>query len=394
MFPLGLTFLTVGLSLALVYPFQTLFLTDAVHATPWQVTVFLMAAPISSVLVAAVVGNHSDRRPIRRRIIIGASVAGSTAMLLTAFVREYWVLLALVVSATALAGAVVPQMFAYARVGLAGSDRTAMAMSGLRTMFSVAWVVGPFLASVLYTVGGFTLVYGGAAATFAVTGLIAVRWLPEQDQPSVHDGESSGAGRDASRRVVLMTLAAFVLLQCVGSLSVQALPLLLTTELDGGVGAAGVILGICAGLEIPLILGFGYLSTRVPLRRLLLLTPVFAVAYTLTVAGASATWQLGAAQLLNAAAIALLQGLGVTYVQDMMPRHPGRASTWFTNTFPVGAMLAGPVLGVAQQVGYRSAYLVGAVLAVVAFVLLLLARVRRPAGAPVRSPLPRSGIRG
>ena len=76
----------------------------------------------------------------------------------------------------------------------------------------------------------------------------------------------------------------------------------------------------------------------------------------------------------TAASIAALTGLGVTYVQDMLPRHPGRASTLFSNTFPAGAVLAGPVLGLAQHAGHRMPYAVAAVLSLTALVLLAIRR--------------------
>jgi SET family sugar efflux transporter-like MFS transporter len=152
--------------------------------------------------------------------------------------------------------------------------------------------------------------------------------------------------------------------------------LFVTTDLGGGLGDAGVVMGICAALEIPLMLGFGWLSTRIPLRRLVLTGPAFSLAYGLCVAASTHLWQLAAAQLFAASAVALLQGLGVSYIQEMLPRHPGRASTLFTNAYPAGAMLAGPILGVVQHVGYRASYLIAACLAAIAFGTLKVARAR------------------
>lgn len=387
-YPLALVFLSVGLSTAMVLPFLTLFLTDAVHASPLQVTAFLVAAPLSAVLVSTVLGHWSDRRPVRRGLIIGAALTGSGGALLTAFIRDYWILLGLTVTATAVAGSLFPQMFAYARTVLLGSDRAAMTISSLRTVFSLSWVAGPFVATLLVSAGGFTLVYGFSATMYAIAALLAWRALPTPRTASeiaADPGPAPVFGPDAPRRVIAMSIAAFALLQCAGNLGVQAMSLLITTELHGDIGDAGVVLGLCAGLEIPLMLGFGLLAGRVPLRRLILIGPLCTLAYTLSVAGSQHIWQLGAAQILNASAIALLQGLGVSYVQDMLPRQPGRASTLFSNAFPIGAMLAGPVLGAAQHYGYRAAYLTGSVLAVVAFGLLLLARPARVA-APVEAP--------
>jgi SET family sugar efflux transporter-like MFS transporter len=377
--PMALMFLAVGTSSAMVGPFLTLFLTDAVHAVPLQVTAFLIAAPLSSVAVSTVLGRLSDRYPIRRYLIIAAAIAGASGTLATSMIRNYWVLLALTVTATAAAGSLVPQLFAYVRTTVAGSDRAAMTTSSLRTLFSLSWVAGPFVATVLIAAGGFRLSYSVSSAMYLTAALIAWRLLPAAPPAPVTSPAApspSLSAPDAPPRVIRLTVVAFALLQCASGLGVQAMSLFVTTDLGGGIGSAGVILGICAGLEIPLMLGFGYLSTRVPLRRLVLCGPLFSLAYTLTVAASHHVWQVAAAQLFAACTVAVVQGLGVSYVQEMLPRHPGRASTLFTNAFPAGQMMAGPILGVSQHVGYRAAYLTAACLALIAFTVLKLARAR------------------
>ena len=172
----------------------------------------------------------------------------------------------------------------------------------------------------------------------------------------------------------MLTQAAFVLLQCASSLSVQLVSLFVLHDLGGHVSDSGLILGLCAALEIPLMLGLGAMSVRVPMRRLILIGPVLAVAYFSVAAITSHTWQLAVAQILNASSIAVIQGLGITYFQDLLPREPGRASTLFSNGFPVGAMLSGPILGAAAHLGYRFGYGAAAVLSAGGLVLLLVNR--------------------
>jgi SET family sugar efflux transporter-like MFS transporter len=376
-FPLALVLLAVGLSTAIAFPFLALFLDTAVHAGPARVTAFLVVAPLSSVLVSTLIGRLSDRRPMRRALLVVIATAGCVGSGLTAVVRDYWVLLGLTVTATAVAGALMPQAFAYAREVLQGSGRAAITMSRLRTLFSIAWVGGPPLAAVLFEAGGFTLVYGTASLMYALAAVVAFRWLAPPATlaaPGGGDRPPPRDGADAPRSVILLTVAAFTLLQCAGNLGVQAMSLFVSRDLGGSVRDAGLILGLCAGLEIPLMLAFGALSARVPLRRLVPIGPACSVAYFAIAVSATQTWQLAAAQLLNACSIAVVAGLGVTYVQDMLPRHPGRASTLFTNAFPTGAMLAGPVLGAAQHFGYRTAYGAGVVLCAAALVLLLISR--------------------
>ena len=391
-YPLALVFLTVGLSTAMAYPFMTLFLTTAVGADPVRVTVYLVVAPLSAVVVSALLGRLSDRHPIRRRLLWGASLSGCVAFGLTAFIRDYPVLLTLTVTATATATAVLPQAFAYARTVLAGSDRAAMTMNTLRTLFSAAWVAGPPLATVLLTAGGFRAVYAMASAMYGLAAVVVLLGLPEpvavgtaeMTEVTGATGATEPTRPDATPMVVWLTIAAFVLMQSAANIGAQSLSLFVPRDLGGSVRDAGLLLGLCAGLEIPLMLALGVLSTRARLRYLVLAGPLLSATYFVLAAATTHIWQLAVGQLLNAASIAAIQGLGITYVQDLLPGQPGRMSTLYSNAFPAGAILAGPVVGAAAHFGYRNAYVVAGVLALVGFGLLL---ANRPADArPLSEP--------
>jgi SET family sugar efflux transporter-like MFS transporter len=384
--PLGLMFLAVGISTALVVPFLSLFLSTDVHAGPVRVTVFLVAAPLSGVVASWAIGRLSDRRPIRRRLLIGASLAGFAGSLATAFVRDYWILLGLAVTALAVANALFPQTFAFARQVLLRDNPAgaAMTISGLRTVFSVAWVAGPPLAAVLLQAGGFRYVYGVAAGMYLLAAAVAAGALgepPAIGAPVAGDSTPAPApaGRDASRVTLLLAAVGFTLLQCPMTLGAQALPLYARDDLGGDVADAGLILGLCAALEIPLMLGLGRLTTRLSLRSLILGGAAVGVAYFAVATAAGSVGVLLAAQLLNALFIAAVSGLGITYMQEMLPRQPGRATTLFANTFPIGAMLAGPLFGIAQHAGFRLAYGMGTALCALGLLLLVPTRNDRAA---------------
>jgi SET family sugar efflux transporter-like MFS transporter len=375
--PLGLGFLAAGLSLALVGPFLALFLATDVHAGPVRVTFFLVAGPLAGVLASWAIGRLSDRRPIRRRLLIIAAVAGLLASALTAVIRDYWILLAVSVTLTAIAGALFPQTFAYAREVLQRDDprRAAMGISALRTVFSLAYVGGPPVAALLLSHGGFRSVYAAAAIMYAVAALVAFRWLSEVEPVAVDPAEPTPIPLpDAPRATILFTIAAFTLLQTPMVLGVQALALFIEHDLGGSVGNAGLILGLCAALEIPLMLGLGLLTSRVSVRALILAGSACGVAYSAIAFGAPAVWVLVVAQVVNALFIASTSSLGISYVQDMMPGQPGRATTLFTNTFPIGQILAGPLFGLAQHLGYRWAFGMNFVLCVLGLLLLTATR--------------------
>jgi len=380
--PLGLIFFAVGISTAVVGPFLSLFLSTAVQAGPVKVTVFLVGAPLSGVVASTLLGRLSDRRPIRRRLLIGAALAGLVGTAVTAFVRDYWILLGLSVTATALAGSMFPQTFAYARQVLLRDrpGRAALGISTLRTVFSLAWVAGPPLAAFLLGVGGFRYVYGLAAMMYALAALVAICWLDEVDAPAAARPDQPTVATPGTptgvlkRTRVLLTIGGFTLLMAPLTLSVQTLPLFISVDLGREASDAGLILGLCAALEIPLMLGLGALATRVPLRPLVLAGAASGVAYFALAAVTHSLWLLFAGQLLNALFIAAVSGLGISYVQDMLPGQPGRASTLFSNTFPIGAVFAGPLFGLSQHFGYRLAFVLATALCLVGLLILVLVR--------------------
>jgi MFS transporter, SET family, sugar efflux transporter len=373
--PLGVAFLAIGVSTAVVLPFLSLFLSTEVHVGPVKVAVFLIAAPLSGVVMGTLLGRLSDQRPIRRTLLIIAALAGAAGMGLTAFVRQYWILLGLTVTATALAGTIFPQTFAYARQVLQRDNpaRAAMGISAMRTVFSVAWVAGPPLAAILLSAGGFRYVYGAAAAMYLVSAFVAVFWLDEVEAAMPAPADAGGSLSTGRFRLVL-TGTAFTLLMCPMTLAVQALPLYIDRDLGGKASDAGLILGLCAALEIPLILALGALSARVPLRRLLYGGVGCGIVYYGLATTASSVGPLVAGQVLNALFIAAVSGLGIVYVQDMLPGQPGRASTLHSNSFPIGAALAGPFFGLGQHFGYRLSYAIATALCFLGLLILAIVR--------------------
>ncbi|MEU6149159.1 sugar efflux transporter [Actinosynnema sp. NPDC047251] len=373
--PLLAVSLLTGVGYALAGPFLSLFLIKELGAGPFAVGAFLLAMPLAAVAVSTVLGRWSDGRAVRRDLIVSASLAGAAAFGLFAVLRNYWLLLVVALSLSAVASCLMPQTFAYARQSLerSGSGRGAFAISAVRTMVSVSWVAGPPVAALLIDASGFTGLFVVAAGVYLVAAVVTALTLPEL---GVGGAESTPAAGSGLRREVVLSAVAFVLLQGATSVGVYALPLYLTDVLGGSTSDAGLVLGLCAALEIPFMLGFGALAMRVDYRRLVLAGGALALAYYGVMVVTTATWQVAAAQVLHAVVISAVMGVGISYFQDLVPDRPGYATTMFTNTAKVSAMLAGPLLALSQVLGYRSAYAIGLGLSVVGLGLLLVARPR------------------
>jgi SET family sugar efflux transporter-like MFS transporter len=75
-------------------------------------------------------------------------------------------------------------------------------------------------------------------------------------------------------------------------------------------------------------------------------------------------------QAFNAFVVAVTSCLGMTYVQDLMPRNPGAATALFFNASRVGSILSGVLSGaLVAAIGYRGTFLVCGCLALGALVL-------------------------
>jgi SET family sugar efflux transporter-like MFS transporter len=98
---------------------------------------------------------------------------------------------------------------------------------------------------------------------------------------------------------------------------------------------------------------------------------VLFVAYFLLVAATSSMPLLIGTQLARGVALAVVGALGITYVQDLLPRATGRATALFANTLTAGSLISGVLAGAtAQALGYRAALLLCSALAALGCVLL------------------------
>ncbi|WP_434445704.1 sugar efflux transporter [Lentzea sp. E54] len=356
-----------GVSMALALPFGSLFLTSEVGVTPFQLGFFLIVSPLASVVASTVMGRLSDGRVQRRYMLAAGGVAGAIGYGLFAVLRDYWFLLGTSVVFIAITSSLLPQLFAYGRQVSQGPS---MVVSVLRTLLSVAWVAGPPLAALLVAKTGWI---GLFAATALLQLGVAVLALLLPIPAAVPRQEKAEEVAGPARGNMSVVSAAFLFLQGAVSLAVSGLPLFVTTELNGTTADAGLAMGLCAALEIPMILWFGSLANRTSQHRLVLIGAVISLSYHGLMVFADSMWQVMAAQLLHATVISLIMGVGITYFQSLDPGRPGHATTMFSNTQIVGGMVAGALLGVSQGLGFRWVYGFSFAMCVCGLALLLVA---------------------
>ncbi|MEV6243374.1 sugar efflux transporter [Lentzea sp. NPDC051838] len=368
-----------GVSMAFAMPFGSLFLTSEIKVSPLQLSVFLIASPLASVVASTIMGKLSDGRVQRRYMLVAGGVAGAIGYGLFAVLRDYWLLLGTSVVFVAITSSLLPQLFAYGRQVSQGPS---MVVSILRTLLSVAWVAGPPLAALVVSTIGWVGLFGASAALQLGVAVLAILLPVPEAEPEAPVVEEVGHSRAGFSFVV----AAFTFLQGSVALAVSGLPLFVTTNLQGTAGDAGLAMGLCAALEIPMMLWFGSLANRMSQHKLVVIGAAISLSYHGLMVFAHAVWQVMALQLLHATVISLIMGVGITYFQSLDPERPGHATTMFSNTQIVGGMVAGALLGVAAQFGYRWVYGFSLTMCVLGLVLLLVAGKVRAAAEPRLSP--------
>ncbi|MGI5507096.1 sugar efflux transporter [Lentzea sp. CA-135723] len=357
-----------GVSMAFALPFGSLFLTSEIKVSPFQLGFFLIVSPIAQVVASTIMGKLSDGRVQRRYLLAVGGLAGAIGYGLFAVLRDYWYLLGASVVFIAITGSLLPQLFAYGRQVSQGPS---MVVSVLRTLLSVAWVAGPPVAALLVAQTGWVGLFGATAVLQLGVAVLALT-LPIPPARAEEPAEQEEAAGPARNNMMVVS-AAFLFLQGAVALAVSGLPLFITTELRGSAGDAGLAMGLCAALEIPMMLWFGSLANRMSQHKLVLIGAVIALGYHGLMVFTGSVWQVMAAQLLHATVISLIMGVGITYFQSLDPLRPGHATTMFSNTQIVGGMVAGALLGVSQQLGFRWVYGFSLAMSVCGLALLLVA---------------------
>lgn len=345
---LAVAFLT-GIAGALQTPTLSLFLETEVKVRPALVGLFFTGSAVIGILVSQFLAGRSDKKGDRKSLIFLCCMLGALGFTLFAWSRNYYLLLLVGVLLTSFGSTANPQMFALAREHADRSGREAvMFTSIMRAQVSLAWVIGPPIAFALALGFGFKTLYLAGAAVFVLCGLLVWQRLPSMPK-AVAAGAPLAAPRQ-HRRDSLLLFAACTLMWTANSMYLITMPLYVVHELRLPERLAGILMGAAAGLEIPIMLLAGLAAKRCGKRFLMRVAVVAGVLFYAGLLFITGSGQLIALQLLNAAFIGVLAGIGMLYFQDLMPGQAGTATTLFTNTIRVGWIIAGALAGAVAEI--------------------------------------------
>lgn len=360
-----------GLQFSFLAPALTLLLVTLYGVPMAEVGWVIVAYQIAGFLAQLAIPAWADRRGdyLLPMLLAGLSTIALTIALWLA--TSLSLALAALIVFGAPAGAGSSMLFAE----LKHQGATLPEVTQVRAVFSFAWMVGPPVATLV--IGSFgprwllVAIALVAACNLALT-LAMMRRRTRAASPEPVLQKPSGA---APRRLpVGLALLALSLTGASNTTAVAVITLFVTDHLHAAPLWAGLALGLCATLEIPVLVASGRIGMDRSKFAMVTVGALLALVYYLGVIATNAPWMLLLLQVPNAVFIALSEGMGLAWVQEIVEA-PGMGSGLFMNTRRIGAIGSGAViaLGSSGSAGIAGVFVVCAVLAAASLVLLLVA---------------------
>ncbi len=168
-------------------------------------------------------------------------------------------------------------------------------------------------------------------------------------------------GPSVGRLGIVLSTAAFVLLQATDATAMTMLTIYVTDTVQLDILWAGVALGLAAALEVPALVLIGRLTERHSSIGLIATSCVAGIAYFVGLAFVTEPIALLALQPLNDWSFAGFGGVGLTLSQQLIAR-PGLATGLYMNTRRIGSIVSGPIIafGSLTVLGQRGIFLTSA----------------------------------
>ncbi|EIT7024014.1 sugar efflux transporter [Vibrio vulnificus] len=366
----------IGLCGAFFYPLTSLFLVEQLNASPMMLSLYMVVAVISSVSVSQMIAGKSDRGWQRKTILLISVSCQLVTVFSFIFIREYWIAIVVVSLLGSISGAAFGQLFALGReYGDKYVTDSASFVSTMRAGIAIDWVFGPPLAFLLKAAYGFEASFTVAATIIAMAILVIFLGIPNVERNLRVEKEPSranGGWVSSVNPLVSIYCLIIVLAFAANNLYIVSMPLYLSQELKVDANWLGVLFGVAALCEIPVMLWAGKLARRWNALTIMKVGIASGVLFYSVMLLATNYTHLIVAQILNGIFIGTCATLGMVVMQDMMKDKLGTASTLFSNMLQLSMLVSSLSVGVVGELfNYYSSFYVSLFGVSLALILLI-----------------------
>ncbi|MEH0759472.1 sugar efflux transporter [Vibrio sp. 16] len=371
-----ITAFVTGLCGAFFYPLSSLFIVEELGASPMMLSLYMVMAVVSAVVVSQLIARQSDKNWKRKTILLVALTCYLITVSSFIVVRDYWLAITIATVFGGVSGAAFGQLFALGReYGDRYVEDSTTFLSTMRAGIAIAWVFGPPLAFMLKASFGYNASFGVSATIVSVSILVIAKYLPNGvvKQDSEEEPQAVTKSPQTANHLIAVYCLVVVFAFAANNLYITSMPLYLSQELMVDPSWLGILFGAGALCEIPIMLGAGRLAERVGIIKLLMMGIASGIAFYFVMLMSTSFAAMLAAQLLNGFFIGVCATLGMVVLQDMMKDRLGTASTLFSNMLNVSMLVASLSVGVVGELfNYYSTLYVSFAGSIAALILLAL----------------------
>lgn len=385
--PIALSLFTHGLSQGMTVPFIALWILRGYDRGPGATAAYFASVALGGLVLNPVLGRLTDRTIPRKTAVVIAALLQGGGMAVLALRPPFWIVLT--AAALLVTLQVQPPLFSlvndHVGEGTSAFPRAAT-LATLRATVSASWVFGAPIGGLLLA-QGLTWPFLVGALFNAGSGLIALFFCREaRTHPSI--SVRTGHPTDAPvqwPQLLLFSLAVAVVISG-NSAKMQAVPLYLH-DLGLGTLAVGVMYAWMAFGEMVLMPWIGHLADRFPRRRVIVLGTLGGAVFFGAIAVVPHALTVIVAFPAVALMIAALYGVGIGYVQELDPVHPGLGGGLFFGAQAVGMATGGPLIAYGERTfGFPAAFGLPAAAVLVGALLLLATHAPRTVARAVIPP--------
>lgn len=367
--------LLVGTGISITMPYLSLYSTEELGMSAGSFGIFMAVSSLSGVFINSFIAKRSDNGINRKSIIVIAMLSSAIGYVSYLLFHNYFVLLIVVTLFNGLGAAAMPQIFAFAQesANASKSDDKTFALSTLRSLVSLGFLIGPLGGTLILGIAGYNGLFVGTSAIFLIIAALVVFFLRNQSNtiPTKKKNKSQTSVSIFKNRQIRYPFFAFILLFAVNAINAINTPLFIVNELHGSHAIVGIVVSVCAGLEIPIMIALGALSRKITNHSLMMISGFIAGLYFIILSTSTASWVLIAAQLLQAVFVAIVMGNGLSYFTDLLPNSPGMSATIYSNGSTIGRLVGNLGGGLfATLIGYRFVNIVCLLLVLLSFFIL------------------------
>jgi cyanate permease len=375
-----LTVICVGFTYASTVPYFSLIGIQQLGMTPQHYAIITALAAAMAMLGSVVMGFMADRSPNRKRGVMLSLAIGLLGFGGFYLMPSVWTFTAFLLLITPVSGAAYSQLFAIIRSvsNTRAPEEATQINATARAVYALSWVVvpglvGAYIAARNDVSDGFAIAVLAFMVSLALYGVFgAPGGQAEPTTLTAWQGLKEAFQLVSSKHIALR-IGALAMIASAQPSNLLLLPLMVMTMQGGSSQSIGIIAGLTAALEVPLMLLGGYFASRIPLWKIIVAGGLVYALYLGLIGFAHTVPQIYALSVLNALGNAIMLTLHLSYFQNLLPDRPGLGTSLLSISSLVYKIIAAGVFALAgTALGFSGAALCGAAIAILGCLMLLL----------------------